>query len=83
MYCVNSFIMYVSHIIMVYINLYSSVCQVEGEKKKGAFFFFEYSLFLVAWVLVAPSRLSLVAMSRAYSLGLLIAVASSVAKDWL
>ena len=61
---------------MVYINLYSSVCQVEGEKKKGAFFFFEYSLFLVAWVLVAPSRLSLVAMSRAYSLGLLIAVAS-------
>ena len=48
MYCVNSFIMYVSHIIMVYINLYSSVCQVEGEKKKGAFFFFEYSLFLVA-----------------------------------
>ena len=61
MYCVNSFIMYVSHIIMVYINLYSSVCQVEGEKKKGAFFFFEYSLFLVAWVLVAPSRLSLVA----------------------
>ena len=76
MYCVNSFIMYVSHIIMVYINLYSSVCQVEGEKKKGAFFFFEYSLFLVAWVLVAPSRLSLVAMSRAYSLGLLIAVAS-------
>ena len=34
MYCVNSFIMYVSHIIMVYINLYSSVCQVEGEKKK-------------------------------------------------
>ena len=83
MYCVNSFIMYVSHIIMVYINLYSSVCQVEGEKKKGAFFFFEYSLFLVAWVLVAPSRLSLVAMSRAYSLGLLIAVASSVAEHRL
>ena len=83
MYCVNSFIMYVSHIIMVYINLYSSVCQVEGEKKKVRSSFLNIVYFWLRWVLVAPSRLSLVAMSRAYSLGLLIAVASSVAEHRL
>ena len=71
---------------MLYINLYSSVCQVEGEKKvRSSFLNIVY--FWLRWVLVAPSRLSLVVMSGAYFLlqvtRFFIAVASLVAEHRL
>ena len=71
---------------MLYINLYSFVCQVEGEKKvHSSFLIIVY--FWLRWVLVAPSRLSLVVMSGAYFLlqvtRFFIAVASLVAEHRL
>ena len=71
---------------MLYINLYSSVCRVEGEKKvRSSFLNIVY--FWLRWVLVAPSRLSLVVMSGAYFLlqvtRFFIAVASLVAEHRL